>query len=387
MKSIIFASGFRVFFPLGALGAVLLLPYWVLLITGYVTYLPSYFSAASWHQHEMIFGVFAPIIIGFLFTAVPNWTGVPSPSGLKLALLGFLWIIGRAAVFYAGHLPDYLPLIIDVSLMPLAIMGIAPAIFKKANKRNYFLPVMLMVFTGFNLFSHLSALSLISIDENNFFIAALLFVVMLMNVIGGRVAPSFLKNKYPHVEQFTPKALLPISMMSIVVIMISIISEAPVVITGLFSVVAAIAILIRLYGWKGWVAYRDPLMIILHIGVLWIAVGFLLMSYASFVDDTFMVLSYHAFSIGAAGSLTLGVMTRALIGHSGLPMNNEKIITSFFILINVAALSRIAAPIVLVDYYREFLFISGVCWVAAYLLFLVRALPVVIKPRADGKPG
>lgn len=387
MKSIIFASGFRVFFPLGALGAVLLLPYWVMLITGYVSYLPSYFSPASWHQHEMIFGVFAPIIIGFLFTAVPNWTGVPAPNGLRLALLGILWILGRIAVFYAAYFPDYLPLILDVSLLPLAILGIAPAIFKKASKRNYFLPVMLMIFAGFNLFSHLAALSLVSIDESNFFIAALLFVVMLMNVIGGRVAPSFLKNKYPHVEQFTHKAILPISMMSIIVIMISIIIEAPQVITGIFSLIAAIAILIRLYGWKGWVAYKDPLMIILHIGVLWIAIGFLLMSYASFVDTTFTVLSYHAFSIGAAGSLTLGVMTRALIGHSGLPMNNERMITFYFVLINIAALSRIAAPIVLSDYYREFLFLSGVCWITAYLLFLVRALPVIIKPRADGKPG
>jgi len=120
---------------------------------------------------------------------------------------------------------------------------------------------------------------------------------------------------------------------------------------------------------------------------LWIAIGFLIMAYAAFVDAGFMVLSYHAFSIGAAGSLTLGVMTRALLGHSGLPMNNENIITGYFILINIAALSRILAPVIFVDYYSELLLISGFCWVSAYLLFLVRAIPVVIKPRADGKPG
>ena len=387
MKSIIFAAGFRVFFPLGALGAVLLLPYWVLLITGYTDYLPSYFAAPSWHQHEMIFGVFAPIIIGFLYTAVPNWTGKPSPSGWPLALLGLLWIAGRVSIFNADFLPDFLPLILDVSLLPLAIMGIAPAIFQTGNKRNYFLPIMLMIFAGFNLFSHLSALDIINIDENNFFIAALLFVVMLMNVIGGRVAPAFLKNKYPDVKQFTHKALLPVSIVSIIILMISIIAEAPVIITGIFSAVASITILIRLYGWKGWVAYKDPLMIILHIGVLWIAVGFAIMAYSTFFNEGYMVLSYHAFSIGAAGSLTLGVMTRALFGHSGMAMNNEKMITFYFILINIAALTRILAPLILVDYYSELLFISGVCWVLAYLLFLVRAVPVIIKPRADGKPG
>lgn len=214
--SILFSAGFRVFFPLGALGAVLLLPYWVLLITGFADYLPSYFAPAAWHQHEMIFGVFAPIIIGFLFTAVPNWTGKPSPKGAPLAALGLLWILGRLAVFYGEALPDYLPFVLDVSLLPLAIMGIAPAIFASGNKRNYFLPIMLMVFAIFNLCSHLSALGILSIDENNFFIAALLFVVMLINVIGGRVAPSFLKNKYPQIEQKTFKAILPISMISII---------------------------------------------------------------------------------------------------------------------------------------------------------------------------
>ncbi|MBT5073420.1 MAG: NnrS family protein [Kordiimonadaceae bacterium] len=379
--SILFSAGFRVFFPLGALGAVLLLPYWVMLITGFVDYLPSYFTPAAWHQHEMIFGVFAPIIIGFLFTAVPNWTGKPSPKGAPLALLGLLWIAGRVAVFNGELLPDYLPLVLDVSLLPLAIMGIAPAIFASQNKRNYFLPVMLMIFAAFNLFSHLSALGVVAMDENNFFIAALLFVVMLMNVIGGRVAPSFLKNKYPDVQQKTFTFILPLSMISIVSLMICIIGGAPSNIAGIFSTIAGICLLIRLWGWKGWVAIKDPLLLILHIGILWIAAGFFLFSYASFINDSYTLLTYHAFSIGAAGSLTLGVMSRAMIGHSGRPMVNEPILTTIFCLISLSAISRIIAPVILVDFYSEFLFLSGLCWVLAYALFLIRFIPLVLAPR------
>jgi len=385
MASILFSAGYRVFFPLGALGAVLLLPYWVMLIIGYTDYLPSYFSAVAWHQHEMIFGVFAPIIIGFLFTAVPNWTGKPSPKRLPLALLGLLWILGRVSIFYSAHIPELLTVLIDVSLLPLAIMGIAPAIFQSGNKRNFFLPVMLMIFAGFNLFSHLSALEIVVLDENSFFIAALLFVVMLMNVIGGRIAPSFLKNKYPTVEQKIFKFTLPLSMLSIVGLMVSIIGEVPSVFAGSFSAVAATCILIRLWGWKGWVAIKDPLLLILHIGMLWLVAGLYLMAYANFINDTFIVLSYHALSIGAAGSMTLGVMSRAMIGHSGRPMNNEGILTTLFFLISLSALSRILAPVLLVDYYIEFLALSGICWVLAYLLFLIRFMPLVLSPRADGK--
>ncbi|MDA0708176.1 MAG: NnrS family protein [Proteobacteria bacterium] len=381
MISILFSAGFKVFFPLGAIGAIMLLPYWVMLITGYTDYLPSYFAMSAWHQHEMIFGVFVPIIIGFLFTAVPNWTGKPSPQGIPLAGLAILWLLGRVSIFYSENLPDFIPLIIDVSLLPLAIMGIAPAIFKTGNKRNYFLPIMLMVFAGFNLCSHLAAMGIIEVDVNIFFTAALLFIVMLMTIIGGRVAPSFLKNKYPDVQQVTFKAALPMSLISIISLIVCIVTEAPSFITGLFSLVAGLVALIRLWGWKGWVSLGDPLMIILHIGVLWIVAGFMLMAYASFIDDTVLILSYHAFSIGAAGSLTLGVMSRAIIGHSGRPMNNEFIITSIFWLINISAISRILAPIIFTDLYTVFLFVSGICWVMAYLIFLIRFIPVIIAPR------
>ena len=385
--NVLFSSGFRVFFPLGAIGAVVLLLYWVMLISGKVGYLPSYFAPISWHQHEMIFGVFAPIIIGFLFTAVPNWTGKPSPSGLSLALLALLYLIGRVAVFYSALLPVWLPILLDTVLLPMAIMGIAPAIFQTGNKRNYFLPIMLMVFAVFNLCSHLSAIGVMDFDENNFFIAALLFVVMLMNVIGGRVAPNFLKNKYPDAKQFNLKPLLPISMISIITVMISVIFEGPLLLSGGASLVAGLAILLRVIGWNGWVARRDPLMIILHIGVLWIAVGFFILGYAFLVDTMYIALSYHAFSVGAAGSLTLGVMSRAILGHSGRPIMNEKIITIMFLLINLSALSRILAPVYFVDQYLLFIAISGVCWVLAYVIFLIRFLPMVVLPRADGKPG
>jgi len=149
---------------------------------------------------------------------------------------------------------------------------------------------------------------------------------------------------------------------------------------GFSALAAGTFVLIRLLGWRGWIAIADPLMIILHIGILWIALGFFLMSYAYLVDNGFIVLSYHAFSVGAAGSLTLGVMSRAILGHSGRPINNDALITTFLILINIAAISRILTPL-MVDYYSNLLFVSALCWVMAYLLFLIRFIPLVLKPQ------
>ncbi len=134
----IFSAGYRIFFFFGALAAVTILPYWVLLVSGMVDYLPSAFAPASWHQHEMIFGVLAAIIIGFIFTAVPNWTGQAVPTGAPLFFLSLLWLLGRLSMFFSEYLPSFVPILVDGLFIPAAVMGIIPALMKAKNKRNYF---------------------------------------------------------------------------------------------------------------------------------------------------------------------------------------------------------------------------------------------------------
>ncbi|MCF6197069.1 MAG: NnrS family protein, partial [Emcibacter sp.] len=145
---VLFSAGYRVFFPLAALSAVLVLGYWVLLVTGMMDYLPSRYAPASWHQHEMIFGTVVAVIVGFLYTAVPNWTGRPTPTGAALAGLGLIWVLGRLSVFFSDLLPLWLPVIMDGIFLPLAIWGIVSALLGSKNKRNYFLPVVLLLFAA-----------------------------------------------------------------------------------------------------------------------------------------------------------------------------------------------------------------------------------------------
>ncbi len=380
-KTILFSAGYRVFFPLAALSVIFSLGYWLLLVTGHASYLPSRFLPAGWHQHEMIFGMVAAVIIGFLYTAVPNWTGQRTPTGRALAALMLIWILGRLAVFFSAMLPVWLPVIVDGIFLPLAIAGIVRALIKVENKRNYFLPVLLMLFAGLNIASHLAAMEKIDIDERQLFLSAVFFIVFLMNVIGGRIIPSFTRNKYPNIKMAEPAALLPLSAAAIFSLAAAFLMGAEDMIIGSLAGVAGILTLIRSLSWQGWKVIHDPLLFILHIGYFWIPVGFFLMAYSSFGGPVLLSHALHAFTAGAIGSLTLGVMSRATLGHSGLSLNNEITLTVIFLSVNVAALARVIMPLVSDVNYLSILQGAGLLWLLAYGLFLTRFITIFFRPR------
>lgn len=380
-NNVLFSAGFRVFFPLAALSAVLMLSYWVLLATGIAEFLPSRFSPVSWHQHEMIYGMVAAVIIGFLYTAVPNWTGQPTPTGMRLAGLGLIWILGRLSVFFSAMLPVWLPVVVDGIFLPLAILGIVGALVKTGNKRNYFLPAMLMLFAALNITSHLAVIGWIDFEERQLFLPATLFIIFLMNVIGGRIIPSFTRAKYPAIEMSSPAVLLPLSALSIFGLAVAFILDAGDIVIGSIAAFAGLVTLARSLSWKGWKVAHDPLLFILHLGYFWIPVGFLLIAYSSLTDAAPLSHAMHAFTVGAVGSLTLGVMSRATLGHSGLPLDNEKILTIMFVSVNLAAISRALLPLITDASYVGILHAAGSLWILAYGLFLARFLTTFFQPK------
>lgn len=385
-NSIVFSAGYRVFFPLAAFSAALILSYWVLLVTGAVGYLPSRFSPVAWHQHEMIFGMVSAVITGFLYTAVPNWTGRPTPTGGVLAAPGLLWILGRVTVFFGALLPLWLPMLVDGLFLPLAIAGIVTALVGSKNKRNYFLPLLLLLFSLLNIASHLAALGWIDYDTKPLFLTAVLFIVFLMNVIGGRIIPNFTRGKYPAIRISTPAILLPLSALSIFGLALAFLMGAGDMVIGGIAAFAGIVTLLRALSWQGWKVVHDPLLFILHLGYGWIPAGFFLIAYSSFSGAGTVSYAFHAFTVGAVGSLTLGVMSRATLGHSGLPLKNETLLTVMFAAVNLAALSRVILPMVSDADYTAILHGAGGLWVVAYGLFLMRFLEVFFMPRGTYSP-
>ena len=382
----IFSAGYRIFFFLGALAAVTLLPYWVLLVSGMVDYLPSAFAPASWHQHEMIFGVLAAIIIGFIFTAVPNWTGQAVPTGAPLFFLSLLWLLGRLSMFFSEYLPSFVPILVDGLFIPAAVMGIIPALMKAKNKRNYFLPVVLMFFAACNILSHLGVLEVFNFSDEGFYVPALLLVVFLMNVIGGRVMAAFTKSNHPNIQLFAPAFLLPLSMALIASVLFSFFYEAfggeiDNEIQAALAAGAGLVTLVRLAGLKGWTAWKNPLLYNLHLGYAWIVTGFFLLSYSLYTDEIATSFPFHAFAVGAAGSLTLTLMIRAALGHSGYSVKNEPIFTILFWLVHLAALSRVFLSFMIEGPYSHILGMAGIFWFIAYALYLIKLTKILFSLR------
>jgi uncharacterized protein involved in response to NO len=210
-----FALGFRPFFLLAGLSAIALLGHWLAVLARVASSAGGYFDPLVWHGHELLFGYAAAVIAGFLLTAVQNWTGLPTPRNLPLALLALLWLTGRVAVgLPPGLLPGWLVAGLDLAFLPLIAVVIGRRIWARRQKNNDQFVAILLGLSAVNLLLHLRALSVMAFDGQAGLLAALYLVILLLIVLGGRVIPFFTEHtrpgiaarKWPWIERLAPIA-------------------------------------------------------------------------------------------------------------------------------------------------------------------------------------
>ena len=184
------SMGFRPFY-LGAAGfAVLSIPLWIASYDLNGAPLPTV-PALLWHSHEMIFGFATAVIVGFLLTAVRNWTGRETAAGLKLATLFGLWLAARLANWAATGM---LPILLDGAFLLMATLTLAIPIVKARNRRNYFVPVLLFGLTATAVLHGLAIRQ--SVDAWAMPILAMDLILLLMIIIAGRVIPAFSRERH-----------------------------------------------------------------------------------------------------------------------------------------------------------------------------------------------
>jgi len=142
---------------------------------------------------------------------------------------------------------------------------------------------------------------------------------------------------------------------------------------------------LRLGGWYDSRLWSVPLLWVLHLGYAWLGIGFTLSALAT-AQIVSPFLALHAFTAGGIGILTLGMMSRVALGHTGRPLQPARPITLAFIFINLAAATRVFLPLLLPRLYVALIAISGSLWVAAFVLFVAVYAPIVVKPRVDCQP-
>jgi uncharacterized protein involved in response to NO len=377
-----FSYGFRPFFLGAALFAGVAVPAWILVLAGVgdSTFL---YPARDWHVHEMVFGFLPAVITGFLLTAIPNWTDRPPIRGHELILLSTLWLAGRVLI----AVPWFTPLvsaIVDAGFL-VAVAGLVwrEIVVSKSWDRSP-MGVLVSLLAGANMLFHVLTLNGMETDRPERI--AIAMVMMLLTLIGGRLIPNFtgeLMANSGRVER--PASFSRYDGLSIVLVGFAVlfwIIQPSSVVTGWLFALAGLASLGRLARWYGWATWREPLVLILHFGYGWFALSLLILGGSILGIGLPKEDAVHAFTSGAVGAMTLAVMTRASLGHTGRPRHAGPLTVLIYMLVNLGALLRVFGP--MTDLPANLvLAVAAGSWSGAYLLFALVYGPFILRPSLD----
>lgn len=368
--------GFRPFFFLAALYAGLAVPLWLWFYTSGVT-LQGPFSGLGWHAHEMIFGYLGAVLTGFILTAIPNWTGRLPLSGWPLALLVALWLAGRFAS--AAVAAPVAAMAVDLAFPAVLAVAVWREVAAGRNWKNAPIAAMITMFGVASGIDHLSAMGFC--PEGLGVRLALAVIAVLITLVGGRIVPSFTRNwLVKHGAKRLPASVGPLDGTAIGATAIAAIAwlVAPDGIpTGILLVAAGILVGIRVARWRGLATISEPIVVILHLGYAWLAAALALLGLAVLAPgDVPAGAALHALTAGAVGTMTLAVMTRASLGHTGRPIVADPATVVVYGLVTLGALLRVAAPFT-ESWYLAVLSAGGTLWSAAFLLFALRYAPIL----------
>ena len=374
--------GFRPFYLLAAVFVSFAVPLW-LLQRDHTLVFHGYLSGALWHQHEMLFGFVAAVIVGFLFTAGKVWTGLPTPTGKSLLGFAMLWLMARLLLPIA---PAWLAVPLDLSFLPAAGWVLTRMVWRSHNLKNLPIVGALLVLAICNLIFHLALLGVLPFDPSAPMHVALGAVVMLVQAMAARVIPGFTANAIPHAKIKRYRWLGISTHLMLGLAMISVVTAINTPISALLTAIAAMLLLSNLWCWDMVSTLHKPILWILHLSYAWIPLGLLLLAAAA-LGWIPVSIAWHALTVGAMSGMIAGMITRTALGHTGRPLNAGRVELAMYLLINLAACARIIPGIFWPQVYEQSLLVSAGLWTTAFLVYSVAYFPILTQKRADGRPG
>ncbi len=377
----LWALGFRPFYLLASVFAALSVPLWALQFSGLLG--RPYLAGPLWHAHEMVFGFTLAVIVGFLFTAGRNWSNLPTPTGPLLAALAALWLAARVLVLTPL---DWAAAAANVAFPWAAAAALAIPFLRSGNRRNYFFVGLLGLFGLAAGAFHLAQMGLAPALGAVGIQVALDVVLFILSVMGGRVIPMFTNNgvpgaaatRHPGVE----RAALGLVLALLALDAVSLRGVPPAVV----ALAATLAHAARWWLWQPWKTAAKPLVWVLHLAYAWVPLHLLLRAAAE-AGLLAPTLAVHALTVGAVGGLIIGMVTRTAKGHTGRPLRADRWDTACYVLVLLAAVVRVGLPLLAPSALRAAVLGSAALWSAGFGLYALRYLPVLTRPRLDGKPG
>jgi uncharacterized protein involved in response to NO len=377
----ILSYGFRPFFLFGAIWAALAVAIWLPMLAGSFE-LPTAFAPVDWHAHELLYGYVPAVAAGFLLTAVPNWTGRLPITGKPLLALLVAWVAGRFAIALSAWLGAALGGAIDLLFLLALAAVLAREIIAADNLRNLKVVLLVGLLLVGNAVFHVEALLAGQAGYGTRIgIAA---AVLLISLIGGRIVPSFTRNWLARERPGPlPQPFDRFDNLALIVGAAALgfwIAAPTHGATAAMALTAGVLHALRLARWRGYRTSAEPLVLVLHVAYVFVPLGFLLVA-AGIVFPGHLIASgaVHGWTTGGIGLMTLAVMTRASLGHTGQPLTATGPVKLIYAAALIAALARVGAAF---DPMRELLLhLSAAAWVTAFATFAITYWPLLTRRR------
>lgn len=374
---VLLSYGFRPFFLFGSIYAGLGVLAWLPMFNGELKLLTD-FSPVDWHVHEMLYGYLPAVVTGFLLTAIPNWTGRLPIQGMPLLVLVSVWLAGRVAVTFSVETGWLLAALIDVSFLALVVAATAREIVAGKNWRNLRVVGLVTLLLAGNIAFHIEA-HVQGTAEYGARIG-IAVIVLLIVVIGGRIFPSFTRNWLARENPGrlpTPFGRFDVAVIGVTAATLVLWTVQPIgQLTATALAITGMLNILRLARWAGYRTGRERLVLILHVGYAFVPFGFLLASAAA-LDMIVTSAGIHAWTVGAAGTMTLTVMTRASLGHTGNALIASPMAQTIYAAIVLAALARICASLE-PGWSAPLLQLTAFAWCVAFFGFGLSFGPMLV---------
>ncbi|EGR3361454.1 short-chain dehydrogenase [Vibrio parahaemolyticus] len=375
--------GFRPFFLFGPIYAIVAIALWVWMFqTGQPNALAV--PALWWHVHEMLFGFSMAIVVGFVLTAVQNWTGINGTKHYTLLVIFGLWLAPRILLW--TPVPLWLTSSIEAVFLLFVAYEVGIRVYRAKGWRNLFFVPLFLLATFANFASYATIKGMPPFTSSAVWQAMLWWFTLLLSVMGGRVIPFFTARRF-NFEKAQPLPWLD-WFANLPLVMLFVLSFFPVTFAELgnpLMLFAGVAQLVRFVRWKPWLTLSEPLVWSLHAAYLCLPLSLILRS--AWGDAFASHNLIHLFAIGALGGLILAMIARVTMGHTGRMIYKGPNMSLAFAAITAAALVRSFAVIFDPANMMLWIDISGGLWIVAFGLFVWRFGMMLVTPRVDGHPG
>ncbi|TGL25936.1 NnrS family protein [Leptospira yanagawae] len=396
-------TAFRPFFWFGSVYGILIIGIWLFILSNGIIN-PIQVNAIHWHSYEMVFGFTKAIVLGFLFTAVQNWTNTTILKGENLFYLLLFWLLGRFS-FYSFGILGYISFGFDICSDIYVIYLLVPKLIVPIQKHNRPILYHYAIFTVFHILSAISTYSILNPEQTLIYIHLSIFVVLfLILIIGGRVVPFFSGvviqgysfKRMPKLETillylpflFYFTKLIQTHLRNSNLNFVPFFSNREFQLFIMLSFICIFLLFItntiRYLSWKPWKSYQKPILWILYLGYFWVCFGFLLYSFSEL--NLFPVSSaIHSLTVGGLGVFIYGMITRVSLGHTGRSIVAAPLTVIAYVLLNLSVFIRVFLPVF--NHYKYAYYLSGIGWMICFFLFVIQYTRILFSKRPDGKPS